>query len=129
MYVKGTGMTKFGIHAETTHELCYEAIMEALEDADMPLSEIDEIIISKGDSRNDGERQKLFPGMLSSMLQDQNIPIIRVMAACSGGGAAIWDAVNSKAGNILVVGVDKLSNGPTTSLTDNFIISNVIFFQ
>ena len=129
MYVKGTGMTKFGIHAETTHELCYEAIMEALEDADMPLSEIDEIIISKGDSRNDGERQKLFPGMLSSMLQDQNIPIIRVMAACSGGGAAIWDAVNSKAGNILVVGVDKLSNGPTSSMTDNLMMASERIYE
>ena len=129
MYIKGAGMTKFGIHAETTHELCYEAIMEALEDADMPLSEIDEIIISKGDSRNDGERQKLFPGMLSSMLQYQNIPIIRVMAACSGGGAAIWDAVNSKAGNILVVGVDKLSIGPTSFMTDNLMMASERIYE
>ncbi|MBI2523073.1 hypothetical protein HYW19_01665 [Candidatus Woesearchaeota archaeon] len=124
MYIKGAGMTKFGIRAETTHELCYEAIMEALEDADMPLSEIDEIIISKGGSRNDGERQKLFPGMLSSMLQDQDIPIIRVMAACSGGGAAIWDAVNSKDGNILVVGVDKLSTEPTSLMTDDLMMAS-----
>ena len=129
MYIKGAGMTKFGVHAETTHELCYEAIMEALEDADTPLSEIDEIIISKGDSRNDGERQKLFPGMLSSMLQDQNIPIIRVMAACSGGGAAVWDAVNSKARNILVVGVDKLSNGSTSSMTDNLMMASERIYE
>ena len=129
MYIKGVGMTKFGIHAETTHEMCYEAIMEALEDADMPLSEVDEIIISKGDSRHDGERQKLFPGMLSSMLQDQNIPIIRVMAACSGGGAAVWDATNSKAGNILVVGVDKLSNGPTSSMTDNLMMASERIYE
>ena len=129
MYIKGVGMTKFGIHAETTHELCYEAVMEALEDANMPLSEIDEIIISKGDSRNDGERQKLFPGMLSSMLQDENIPIIRVMAACSGGGAAVWDATNSKAGNILVVGVDKLSNGPTSSMTDNLMMASERIYE
>ncbi|MEK6869458.1 MAG: thiolase domain-containing protein [Nanoarchaeota archaeon] len=129
MYIKGVGMTKFGIHTKTTHELCYDAIMEALEDADMPLSEIDEIIISKGDSRNDGERQKLFPGMLSSMLQDQDIPIIRVMAACSGGGAAIWDAVNSKARNILVVGVDKLSIGPTSFMTDNLMMASERIYE
>ena len=49
MYVKGVGMTKFGVHAETTQELCYEAIIEALSDADMPITDIDEIIISKGD--------------------------------------------------------------------------------
>ena len=45
MYVKGVGMTKFGTHTETTHEMCYEAIMETLDDADMSLSDIDEIII------------------------------------------------------------------------------------
>ncbi len=129
MYIKGVGMTRFGIHTKTTHELCYDAIMEALEDSNTPLSEIDEIIISKGDSRNDGERQKLFPGMLSSMLQDRDIPIIRVMAACSGGGAAVWDAVNSKARNVLVVGVDKLSNGPTSSMTDNLMMASERIYE
>ncbi len=129
MYIKGVGMTNFGIHSKTTHELCYDAIMEALEDADTPISEIDEIIISKGDSRNDGERQKLFPGMLSSMLQDQDIPIIRVMAACSGGGAAVWDAVNSEARNVLVVGVDKLSIGPTSFMTDNLMMASERIYE
>jgi len=55
MYVKGVGMTKFGTHTETTQELCYDAIMEALNDANMSIQDIDEIIISKGDSANDGE--------------------------------------------------------------------------
>ena len=63
MYIKGVGMTKFGVHVKTTQELCYEAIMEALDDADMPLVDIDEIIISKGDSENDAERQRLFTGV------------------------------------------------------------------
>ena len=102
MYIKGVGMTKFGIHTKTTQELCYESIMDALDDAEISLSDIDEIIISKGDSANDGERQRLFPGVLSSILQDQDIPIIRVIAACSGGGAAVWNAVNSRAKNILL---------------------------
>src|SRR3989338_7493749 len=113
MYVKGVGMTKFGIHTKTTHELCYEAIMEALDDANMPLTEIDEIIVAKGDSANDGERQRLFSGVLSSILQYEDVPIIRVVAACSGGGAALWNAVNSKAKNILIVGVEKLTPLPT----------------
>jgi acetyl-CoA C-acetyltransferase len=124
MYVKGAGMTEFGMYSKLTQEMCYEAIMEALADADMPLSDIDKIIISKGDSANDGERQKLFPGVISSIIQDQNIPIIRVIAACSGGGAAIWDACNSKAKNILVVGVDKLACGPTSGVTDNLMMAS-----
>ena len=97
MYIKGVGMTKFGVHTKTTQELCYETISEALGDADMNIEDIDEIIIAKGDSSIDGERQRLFSAVLSSMLQDRGIPIIRVVAACSGGGAAIWNAINSQA--------------------------------
>ena len=118
MYIKGVGMTKFGIHTKTSQELCYEAISEALEDADMRLEEIDEIITSKGDCSNDGERQRLFSAVLSSILQDRGIPIIRVVAACSGGGAAVWNACNSEAKNILVVGVEKLTPLPTRFVTD-----------
>ena len=128
-YVKGVGMPKFGVHTKSSHELCYDAIMEALEDADMPLTDIDEIIISKNDSRVDGERQRLFPGMLSSILQDQNLPIIEVMAACSGGGAAMWDAVNSKAKNILVVGVEKLTSAPTRFITDNLMMASERIYE
>ena len=129
MYIKGAGMTKFGIHPTTTQELCYECIMDALDDAEMSLLDIDEIIISKGDSANDGERQRLFPGVLSSMLQDQDIPIIRVVAACSGGGTAIWNAVNSPAKNILVVGVEKLASAPTRFVTDNLMMASERIYE
>jgi acetyl-CoA acetyltransferase len=129
MYIKGVGMTKFGIHAETTQELCYKAVMDALDDAEMPLSEIDEIIISKGDSANDGERQRLFQGVLSSIIQDQGIPITRVVAACSGGGAALWNSVNSQAKNILVVGVEKLTSGPTKYVTDNLMMASERIYE
>ena len=73
-YIKGAGMTKFGIHNKTSQELCYEAVTEALENVDMSLAEIDEIIIAKGDSLNDGERQRMFQGVLSSILQKEGIP-------------------------------------------------------
>ncbi|MDP7322670.1 MAG: thiolase domain-containing protein [Candidatus Woesearchaeota archaeon] len=128
-YIKGVGMTKFWTHVKTTQELCYDAIMEALDDADMPLSEIDEIIIAKGDSANDGERQRLFQGVMSSILQDENIPIIRVTAACSGGGAALWNIINSQARNSLVVGVDKLTSGPTKYITDNLMMASERIYE
>src|SRR3989338_8397531 len=123
MYVKGVGMTKFGSHSETSQELCYEAIMDALEDAEMQLPDIDVIIMSRSDSINDGERQRLFPGVLSSILRDENIPIIRVIAACSCGGAAIWNAVNSRAKNILVVGVERLASTRTEYVTDDLMMA------
>jgi acetyl-CoA C-acetyltransferase len=124
MYIKGVGMTKFGVHLKTSQELCYEAIMEALEDASMSLNEIDEIIIAKADSANDGERQRLFPGVLSSILNYRDRPIIRVVAACSGGGAAIWNAVNSEANNVLTVGVEKLTPAPTKYVTDDLMMAS-----
>ncbi|MAE43074.1 acetyl-CoA acetyltransferase [Candidatus Woesearchaeota archaeon] len=129
MYIKGVGMTKFGVHVKTTQELCYEAIMEALDDADMPLVDIDEIIISKGDSENDAERQRLFTGVLSSILKDEDIPIIRVTAACSGGGAAIWNAVNSESKNTLVVGVEKLTPPPTKYVTDDLMMASERIYE
>ena len=122
-------MTKFGVHVKTTQELCYEAIMEALDDADMPLVDIDEIIISKGDSENDAERQRLFTGVLSSILKDEDIPIIRVTAACSGGGAAIWNAVNSESKNTLVVGVEKLTPPPTKYVTDDLMMASERIYE
>ena len=128
-YIKGVGMTRFGVHVKTTQELCYDAIMEALDDADMPLSEIDEIIIAKGDSANDGERQRLFQGVMSSILQDENIPIIRVTAACSGGGAALWNIINSQAKNSLVVGADKLTSAPTKYVTDNLMMASERIYE
>jgi acetyl-CoA C-acetyltransferase len=128
-YIKGVGMTRFGVHVKTTQELCYDAIMEALDDADMSLSEIDEIIIAKGDSANDGERQRLFQGVMSSILQDENIPIIRVTAACSGGGAALWNIINSQAKNSLVVGADKLTSAPTKYVTDNLMMASERIYE
>lgn len=129
MYIKGVGMTKFGVHTKTTQELCYEAVSEALEDAEMNLEEIDEIVIAKGDSSNDGERQRLFSSVLSSILQDKGIPIITVVAACSGGGAAIWNAVNSGAKNILAIGAEKLTAYPTRFVTDDLMMASERIYE
>ena len=122
-YIKGVGMTRFAVHSSTSQELCYEAVTDALEDANMSISDIDEIIFSKGDSIYDGERQRLFSGVLSSILRDEEIPIIRVTAACSGGGAAFWDAVHSDKRNVLVLGIEKLSSALTKYVTYNFMMA------
>jgi len=123
-YVKGVGMTRFGTNDKTSQELCYDAAIEALESADMSLEEIDEIIISKGESVHDGERQRLFPGVISSILQNDKIPIIRVTAACSGGGSAFWNATQSDKKNILVLGVEKLSSALTKFVTEDFMMAS-----
>ncbi len=129
MYVKGVGCTKFGTHQKTTQELCYEAVSEALDDAQMPLSEIDAIFLSKGDSAYDAERQKIFPSVVSSVLQKENIPILRVIAACSGGGAAVWNAVHSGYEKVLVIGVEKLTQPPTKHITDDLMMASERIYE
>jgi len=123
MYVKGVGMTKFGNLDKSSQELCYEAASEALEDAQMSLEDIDAVVIARGDSVLDGERQRLFMSVISSILQKEDIPITQVMAACSGGGAAFWDAVNSNNNNILVLGVEKLAHIPTKIVTEDLMMA------
>ena len=122
MYVKGVGMTKFGTLDRRSQELCYEAASDALEDAQMSLEDIDAIVIARGDSALDGERQRLFMSVISSILQKEDIPITQVMAACSGGGAAFWDAVNSNYNNTLVLGVEKLAHIPTKIVTEDLMM-------
>jgi len=124
MYVKGVGMTKFGSYQKSSQELCYEAAMEALEDAEMSVEDIDAVVISRGDSAIDGERQRLFFSAISSILQRENIPITQVMAACSGGGAAMWNAVHSNHSNVLVLGVEKLTRVPTKMITQDLMMAS-----
>jgi acetyl-CoA C-acetyltransferase len=122
-YVKGVGMTRFGAHTKTSQELCYEATLEALESAEMSIADIDSVVIGRGNSSYDGERQRLFMSVASSILQKNNIPITQVMAACSGGGAAFWNAINSDFDNILVLGVEKLTPPPTKVTTDGLMMA------
>ena len=63
------------------------------------------------------------------MLQDRGIPIIRVVAACSGGGAAVWNSVNSGAKNVLAVGVEKLTPPPTRFVTDDLMMASERIYE
>ncbi|MBI2208332.1 hypothetical protein HYU50_02450 [Candidatus Woesearchaeota archaeon] len=122
-------MTKFGVHTKTSQELCYEAALEAIQDADIQPEDINAIVISRGDSAVDGERQRLFPSVISSILQKENIPIIQVTAACSGGGAALWDAIHSGYDNVLIIGVEKLTPTPTKIVTDNLMMASERIYE
>ncbi len=129
MHVKGIGMTKFGIHSKTTHELCYEAAMEAFDDANITPDQIDAVVISRSDSAIDGERQRLFPSLISSILQKEGIPMVHVIAACAGGGAALWNAVHLDYGNVLVLGVEKLTPPPTPQVTEDLMTASEHLYE
>ncbi len=122
MFVKGVGMTKFGISDKLSHQLAYEASLEALNNADINFNKIDAIICSTMEWFFSIEKQRHFAGMLSSMFRT-NKPIIRVPAGCAGAGHALWVANQLDYDNILVVGVEKLMTCKSDAILDEFMMA------
>ena len=122
MFIKGIGTTKFGSQTDTSQELVYEATMEALDYADFKIDDIDAIVVSAVDTESNGERQRLFSCVLSSILK-RKIPILTVTAVCGGGGAALWTANKLDYDNILVVGVERLLTNNSMRVTDDIMMA------
>ncbi len=127
-YVKGVGMTKFGVHDSSTHSMAHEAISNALKDSNISLNDIDAAVVSTVDTKINDERQRMYGPVLSSILKRQ-MPIIRVSAVCGGGGAAFWTALRLKYNNILILGVDKVLSGPTNLITKEIMNAGDNFWE
>ncbi len=113
-------MTKFGVENRTTQDMIYEAALEALDNADMTIEDINAIVLSSMDSSISGERQRHSSSVLSSLFKIE-IPIIRVPAGCGGGGVALWTALKLNYDNILVVGAEKLVATTTQNITNELL--------
>ena len=122
MYVKGVGMTKFGAQTDTSQELAYQATLEALEDAGMNMNDIDAIVSSIVDTETNGERQRGFSSIISSIFR-KKIPIITASAVCGGGGAALWTANKLNYNNVLIVGVERLLTNNSMMVTDEIMMA------
>jgi len=122
MYISGVGMTKFGSQLESSQELIYEATMEALTDANKNLDDIDAVVVSSSETECNGERQRLFTGVMSSMLR-KKVPIINPTAVCGGGGSALWAANKLDYKNILVVGVERILSKNSMKITDEIMMA------
>jgi len=122
MYIKGVGMTKFGAQTYTSQELVYEATLEALNDADFNIGDIDAVVVSAIDTESNGERQRLFSNVLSSILR-KKVPILTVTAVCGGGGAALWTANKLDYNNVLVAGVERLLTNNSMRITDEIMMA------
>ena len=120
-YIKGIGMTKFGASDKQSYMLAYDAIYDALKNADLSPNQLDAVIISNLDFSTNGERQRHFASMFSSLLK-LNKPIIRVPSACASSGVALSTAMKMDFNNILVVGAEKLSTMKTQFVTDEFMM-------
>ncbi len=122
MFIKGVGMTKFGAQTDTSQELAYEATLEALDDADFKIEDIDAIVSSTVDTESNGERQRGFSSIISSIFK-KKIPIITSSAVCGGGGSAIWTANKLDYDNVLVVGVERLLSNNSMIVTDEIMMA------
>ncbi len=122
MYIKGVGMTKFGAQSGTTQELAYEATLEALEDGDFKMQDIDAIVSSIVDTESNGERQRGFASIISSIFK-KKIPIITSSAVCGGGGAALWTANKLDYNNVLIIGVERLLTNNSMRVTDEIMMA------
>jgi len=125
MYIKGVGMTKFGIQQDPSSHMVYESSMEALDDAEMTMNEIDAIVVSSIEIMSNGERQKHSGSVISSIF-NKTLPVLSVPAGCAGGGTALWAACKlQKSGNfrnILVIGFDKIIANTSKKVTDEILM-------
>src|SRR3989344_9331951 len=122
MFIKGVGMTRFGIQNDATSHMVHEAAIEALDDAEMSMEEVDIIVMSNMDILSNGERQRHSASMASSLFKKQ-MPIITVPAGCAGGGTALWTAMQfyktTSYRNILVIGFEKIVSNSNKKVTDD----------
>ncbi len=125
-------MTKFGIQEDASSHLVYESSLEALNEADMSMNNIDVIVLSNNDVLSNGERQRHSASMISSLFQ-KKLPIITVPAGCAGGGTALWTAIKlQKSGNysnILVVGFEKMVSNISKKITDEMLMGTERIYE
>ncbi|MBI2084163.1 MAG: thiolase domain-containing protein [Candidatus Aenigmarchaeota archaeon] len=119
MFIRGVGRTKFGVLREQIPQLMYEAILNAKKDAKISVEDIDACIVSNffgGTIDN----QSHLNSLIASLLPGFDKQSIRVESACASGGAAFNLATKllNNYENVLVVGVEKMTNRDVSTVTD-----------
>jgi acetyl-CoA C-acetyltransferase len=123
MYIKGVGMTKFDYSQKPWWQFCYEAVMEALEDSKMKISDIDAIVFTGMESCDGFSEHQTHKISLLADLFKTNCPIIETPSVCAGGGVAFWTALSlNHFKNILVCSGEKLVDNKS-EMTVHWILS------
>ncbi|MFH0868062.1 MAG: hypothetical protein V1831_02010, partial [Candidatus Woesearchaeota archaeon] len=128
MYIKGVGMTKFGIIDKPSHLIAYDAAYAAIENSGLSIDDVDAIVLGNLDVDVNGERQRHIQTMLSSLFK-KNLPIIRTPAACASGGVALWTANkivenDRNINNIMAIAVEKLTTCSTFISSDELMMAS-----
>ena len=118
----GWGHTAFGKLGSTTlEEMIVEVAREAMEDAGVAPSDVDEIVLG---TFNGGLDQQDFPSSLVLQAHPdlRFTPATRVENACATGSAAVYQGLKAiKAGDariVLVVGAEKMTHLPGPEVRD-----------
>lgn len=110
MFINGIGRTKFGSLSKSLTELAYEAMLGAIQDSPLEITDIDAILVSNflGGPLNG---QLHLNSLVASLLPGMNIPIVRVETACASSSVALNQASYclGKHKNIMIVGVEKMT--------------------
>jgi len=132
MFIKGVGMTEFGVQQDSTSHMVYESALESLDDANMSMEEIDAIVLSNNDILSNGERQRHSASVISSLFK-KKVPIITMLAGCAGGGTALWTAVKLQSSgnynNILVIGFEKIVANVNKKVTDEILMGTERIYE
>ncbi|MAS41745.1 MAG: acetyl-CoA acetyltransferase [Rhodobacteraceae bacterium] len=120
IHITGSGHTKFGRLPDSLEDLIVEAAREAMEEAQVPPSEIDAVFLGHFNSGLASD------GFASSLIHQAHpdlrfTPAARCENACASGAAAIHAGMNAiragRARTVLVVGAEKMTHRPTPDVT------------
>ncbi|HSX18810.1 MAG TPA: thiolase domain-containing protein [Candidatus Saccharimonadales bacterium] len=118
--VSGTGITNFGeLWNRSLTDLAQEAINLAIKDAKISPEKIDAIFVGNMLAGNLSTQNHLGPTIAS--LLNLNCPAFSIESACASGGMATnlaYESIKSgKYQNVLIVGVEKMTDDPTDKVT------------
>ncbi|MDY6985984.1 MAG: thiolase domain-containing protein [Candidatus Thermoplasmatota archaeon] len=133
VYVAGTGMTKFGKHAESSIELSVEAAAKAMEDAGIAPEEIEELYVGNFAQNMFEGQAHPGPALYGSLGLKNNIKATHVESACASGGFALHEAFRAIKGGfaktVMVVGVEKMTSRPTPEVTGILATAGDAFYE
>lgn len=123
--IVGWSHSKFGkLEGETVESMIVEAATNALADAGLEPSDIDEILL--GHFNAGFSRQEFTSSLVLQVSPDLRFkPATRVENACATGSAAVAQAIKSieagRARKVLVVGVEQMTTTPGKEIGNNLL--------
>ncbi|MHA1754606.1 MAG: thiolase domain-containing protein [Candidatus Odinarchaeia archaeon] len=131
--VTGIGITKFGkIENKTSRELFAEAVSKALEDGNVSENEIEAVFVGNFTADLFEHQGHLAP-LMADYAGLSGLPATRFESACASGGAALRQGIFSIISGlhkvVLVAGVEKMTDLPTSDVTDALSVAADNLFE